>query len=77
MLDTGVDTGELDSTFYDNPIIKARSNIASNSKTDTDQSNKPEIPVMMQSQLQLKLDATQAIPTWKRGTSSEENDLRN
>ena len=70
-----LDTGELDSAFYDPPVIKPRTDIPdskSNSVERSSSETRTEVPVMpVKTNLQLKLDASQAIPTWKKGSSLE------
>lgn len=72
-----LDTGELDSAFYDPPVIKPRTDIPdskSNSVERSSSETRTEVPVMpVKTNLQLKLDASQAIPTWKKGSSLEES----
>ena len=70
-----LDTGELDSAFYGPPTIKPRQDITeqkSSSQTGGSTSKTGKVPVMT-SNLQLKLDASQSIPAWKRGSNAEEN----
>ena len=78
-----LDTGELDSAFYDPPVLRPRTDIP-DSKSGSSEKNSSEqrtdVPVMMtgktgtsKASLQLKLDASQAIPTWKKGSSLEES----
>ena len=72
-----LDTGELDSAFYDPPVINPRTDIPdskSNSVKKNSSETRAEVPVMpVKTNLQLKLDASQAIPTWKKGSSLEES----
>ena len=70
-----LDTGELDSAFYGPTTFKPRQDITepkSSSETGGSTSEVGKVPVMT-SGLQLKLDASQSIPSWKRGSNAEEN----
>ena len=68
-----LDTGELDSAFYGPTTSKPRKDIKepkSNSETRGSMSEGGKVPVMT-SGLQLKLDASQSIPSWKRSSNAE------